>query len=180
MDHHYSLSFLYGGSILERFKERIAVGTAAKIGAGLFLLWGVLHLWVGYEGIHQYLSNGAPGLWKTITGGSNAPHSAFQHTTDAVTANAQAHLLLNFCIDVAGYGVLGIVVAWLLWKRGSWLGYFLGTVIIGICDLAFFFSLVTSGIIALDLATISGPAIWFIAVAVTPFGLSRSATKLIE
>jgi hypothetical protein len=165
---------------LENSKEKIAIGKAAKIGAALFALWGVLHIWVGYEGIHQYIIGGAPGLWNTITGGINAPHSAFQHTTDAVTANAQAHLLLNFCIDVAGYGVLGFVVAWLLWTRGSWLGYFLGLVIIGIADLTFFFTLVTPGIIELSLATVSGPAIWFFAIVVTPFGLSKFGNMKIE
>ena len=165
---------------MKNITEKNAIGKAVKIGAGLFGLWGVLHIWVGYEGIHQYIIDGAPGLWNTMTGGSNAPHSAFQHTTDAVTANVQAHLLLNFCIDVAGYGVLGLVVAWLLWTRGSWVGYFLGLVIIGICDLTSFFSLVTSGIIELSLASVSGPAIWFIAIAVTPFGLSKFGKTKIE
>ena len=37
------------------------IGLPAKIGAILFALWGVLHLWVGYEGVHQYLASGARG-----------------------------------------------------------------------------------------------------------------------
>ena len=68
------------------------VDLPAKIGAILFALWGVLHLWVGYEGVHQYLASGAQGLWKMLTGGRNAPHEAFQHATDALTANVHAHL----------------------------------------------------------------------------------------
>ncbi len=83
------------------------IGIAAKVGAWLFVLWGILHIWVGYEGIHQYLSNGTPGLWNIVVGGSNAPRAAFVHTTDAITSFAQGQLLLNFCIDVGGYGVLG-------------------------------------------------------------------------
>ena len=143
----------------------------AKIGAVLFALWGVLHLWVGYEGVHQYLTSGAPGLWKMLTGGSNAPHEAFQHAADALTANVHAHLILNFCLDVGGYGVLGFFVAWMIWKQGSWLGYLIGLIVIGIGDLAFLFVQVVPGIIELNAGTIGGPVLWFLAVAITPFGL---------
>ena len=34
------------------------IGLPARIGALLFVLWGILHIWVGFEGIHQYLANG--------------------------------------------------------------------------------------------------------------------------
>jgi len=40
--------------------NQTASDRATKIGAMLFALWGVLHLWVGYEGVHQYLDGGAP------------------------------------------------------------------------------------------------------------------------
>ncbi|MEI6291120.1 MAG: hypothetical protein WCP19_11870, partial [Chloroflexota bacterium] len=120
---------------MEKKNENNFLGMAAKIGAILFALWGILHIWVGYEGVHQYLASGAPGLWNIVIGGVNAPRAAFQHTTDALTAHAQAQLLLNFTIDVAGYGVLGLVVAWMIWTQKSWTGYFLGLFIIGICDL---------------------------------------------
>ena len=146
-------------------------GPAAKAGALLFLLWSILHIWVGFEGVHQYLTQGTPGLWNLVIGGSQVPRSAFQHTQDAVTAFAQGQLLLNFCIDVAGYGVLGLGVAWLLWARASWLGYVLGLVVIGIADMTFLLAMVTSGVIAFSVETISGPVIWFLAILITPFGL---------
>jgi len=148
-------------------------GGAAKLGAILFALWGVLHLWVGYEGVHQYLTSGAPGLWTMLTGGRNASHAAFQHATDALTADVHAHLILNFCLDVAGYGVLGLFVAWMIWNRQSWLGYLIGLIVIGIGDLAFLFVQVVPGIIELNAGTIGGPVLWFLAVAITPFGLPR-------
>jgi len=158
-------------------KERNVVSTAAKIGALLFFLWGVLHIWVGYEGVHQYLSSGAHGLWNFLIGGSNAPRAAFQHATEAVTAHAQAQLLLNFCIDVGGYGVLGLVVAWLIWTQASWSAYFIGVFVIGIGDLAFLFAMVTPSIIELNAATVSGPMIWFLAVGITPFGMPPLGKK---
>lgn len=146
-------------------------GLAAKVGAMLFLLWSILHIWVGYEGIHQYLTQGTSGLWNLVIGGSQVPRSAFQHTQDATTAFAQGQLLLNFCIDVGGYGVLGLVVAWLIWTQASWLGYFLGLVIIGIADMTFLLAMVTPGVIAFSVESISGPVIWFLAILITPFGL---------
>lgn len=145
--------------------------TAAKMGALLFLLWGVLHIWVGYEGIHQYLTGGPQGQWNMIIGGSHAPRGAFNHATDALTARAHGQLLLNFCIDVGGYGVLGGVVAWLLWSRASWVGYFIGLVVIGIADLTFLFAMVTPGIIELNAGTLGGPVLWFLAIAIAPYGL---------
>ena len=148
-----------------------AAGPAAKAGALLFLLWSILHIWVGFEGVHQYLTQGTQGLWNLVIGGSQVPRNAYQHTQDAVTAFAQGQLLLNFCIDVAGYGVLGLGVAWLLWARASWLGYVLGLVVIGIADMTFLLAMVTSGVIAFSVETISGPVIWFLAILITPFGL---------
>jgi len=95
------------------------VGKPAKAGAILFLLWSILHIWVGAEGFRQFLG-GVRGQWEMLLGGANAPKVAFQHTADALTANVHAHLLGNFVLDVGGYGVLGLFIAWGIWKRGSW------------------------------------------------------------
>ncbi len=151
--------------------EHQAAGRMAKIGACLFFLWAVLHIWVGYEGVQQYLISGTQGQWNMVIGGVKASRDAFQHSTDALTAYAHGQLLVNFCVDVGGYGVLGLVVGWLIWARASWTGYFLGAFVIGICDLAFLFSLVTSGVIEMNAGSIGGPIIWFLAIAITPFGM---------
>lgn len=148
-------------------------GTAARVGAWLFVLWGVLHVWVGAEGVRQYLVNGARGLWNMVVGGAAVHRQAFVHATDAATAFAHGKLLLNFTLDVGGYGVLGFFVAWLILKRASWLGYLLGLVVIGVADLALLFALVVPGVAEANAGTISGPVLWFLAVALTPFGLPR-------
>ena len=69
---------------------------ALKVGAGLWGLWGILHLWVGFEGFHLYLSSGAKGQWKMIIGGSKAPISAFSFPSDPTTAHVHSNLILNF------------------------------------------------------------------------------------
>jgi hypothetical protein len=152
----------------------VRVGAPARVGAALLALWGVLHFWVGFEGLRQY-SRGLPGQWEMLLGGSHASKELFQHTTDALTANVQAHLLLNFCLDVGGYGVLGLACAWALWARGSWLAYLVAAVVIGICDNAFLFLQVVPGLIEANVGTLGGPVLWLLACVVTPFGLPGRA-----
>ena len=154
------------------------IGNVAKIGAALFVLWGVLHIWVGLEGIHQYLSGDVKNLWNMLIGGMNASRATFQHTTDPMTAHAQMQLILNFCIDVGGYGVLGMIVAYLIWAQASWSAYFIGLFVIGIADLAFLFTQVTPGMIEINAGTVGGPIIWFLALVITPFGMPSLTRKL--
>jgi len=158
-------------------KDQPIVGTAAKAGAIFLALWGILHVWVGYEGIHRYLTMDVGGMWNMVGGGSNAPRNLIQVTADSLTANMQKHLLLNFCLDVGGYGVLGLILAWVIYKRGSWIAYLVTVVAIGIADLSFSFALVMPGIIEPNIPTISGPIIWFIAIGLIPFGLPSLSKK---
>ncbi|MGI4798245.1 MAG: hypothetical protein ACRYG8_30220 [Janthinobacterium lividum] len=142
-----------------------------KVGAGLFALWGILHLWVGYQGTRLYIASPAQDQWRMFIGGTVAPFDAFQFPANAVTAHVHANLILNFCYDVAGYGVLGIFVSWLLFRRASWIAYLMGVFLVGFCDLSFTFLQMTSGIIQLNVPTVSGPIVWLLAVVITPFGM---------
>lgn len=148
--------------------------TLVKVGAALFFLWGFLHLWVGFEGLHQYIVSPAAGQWKMFIGGANAPVSRFQFPHDVVTAHVHANLILNFCLDIAGYGLLGWFVAWQLFKRPSWTPFLIGTVLIGVCDISFTFLQVIPGIIEPKIPTVSGPIIWILAVIATFMGLRRA------
>ncbi len=158
---------------MESTPSRPVLGLPTRIGVGVIVLWAVLHLWVGVEGLRQFFVGSARSQWDMFLGGANAPKAAFVHATDAVTANVHAHELVNFGVDVAGYGVLALVAAWMIQTKASWTGYFLFLVVVGICDLAFLFSLVTSGIIELNAGTVGGPVLWFIACALVPMGMPR-------
>ena len=114
------------------------------------------------------------GQWRMLIGGSNAPFGAFVFPTDPTTAHAHANVILNFCIDVAGYGVLGLFVSWSLFTRASRIAYFLGVFVIGIADIGYTFMLVTSGIVQLNVGSVSGPIIWLLALIITPFGMPTS------
>ena len=139
--------------------------------SGYVRLWGVLHLWVGYEGTRLYPSSPARDQWRMFIGGAKAPFTAFEFPAGAVTAHVHANRILNFCYDVAGYGVLGLTVSWLLFQRVSWIAHFTGVFLVGIYDQSFTFLEMTSGIIRLNAPTVSGPIIWLLAVIITPFGM---------
>lgn len=151
--------------------EAPALRPAGKVGAALFALWGVLHVWVGVEGVVQYVSQGTRGLWNMFLGGAHAPLAAYQHSTDAVTSTVQGHLALNFVLDVGAAGLLGLALAWMIWKQGSWAAYFMALIVIGVIDNAFLFTQVTPGLIVLNAGTIGGPVIWALACVITPFGM---------
>ena len=146
-------------------------GTAAKAGALLFLLWSILHIWVGFAGVKQFIGGDLASFWSVLTGGANAPRNLVQIPTDPVTVKAHLATLLNFTVDVGGYGVLGLFVSWLVWTQASWLGYVLGVVVIGIADLTFTYAMVLSGVIEPNVPTIAGPIIWILAIIITPFGM---------
>ncbi|KAG5189050.1 hypothetical protein JKP88DRAFT_262128 [Tribonema minus] len=150
------------------------VAVAAKVGAALFLL-------VPYAGISAYYEGGAADQWNMIIGGDKAPLAAFKHTADATTAYAQSRLMLNFVIDVGGYGVLGFLVAYKLWTEASLLFYLFGTFIIGIVDLAFLFLMVWPGrVIVFSPESLGGPVIRALAVMITPFGLPAFTNAVVK
>ena len=73
-----------------------------NIGALSFVLWGILHIWVGYEGLHQYVSGDLANQWHILVGGRNVPFDQVQLPTNAAMIQAHRNLILNFCLDVSG------------------------------------------------------------------------------
>ena len=142
-----------------------------NIGALSFVLWGILHIWVGYEGLHQYVSGDLANQWHILGGGRNVPFDQVQLPTNAAMIQAHRNLILNFCLDVSGYGFLGVAVAWMLWAYRSVSAFLIGVFIIGLADLSFLFLMVTPGIIEPNIPTISGPILWFIASGFAAYDL---------
>jgi hypothetical protein len=161
-----------------RSENQKGISPAIRIGSIAYVVWGVLHIYVGYIGINQYSNNPNKGLWSALIGGDNMPVEKFQFATDPMTLKVTANFILNFCLDVAGYGLLGILLGAMLWKSTKpWLAYFIGFFIIGLADLSFLFLQVTPGHIKGDWGTYGGPILWFIAITVLPFGLPKLKWK---
>ena len=137
-----------------------------------------MHVWVGYDGVKRYLEQGTKGQWDAFIGGYRVPHASqivpnhsFVHSTDAITSFAHSQVLLTFCIDVAGYGLLALIVAWLILNRASWTAYFIGVFVIGLADLTFLFAILVPGVIEATLGTVGGPILWLLAIILIPFGM---------
>ena len=145
----------------------LKLGILAKIGAILFLLWGILHLWIPYKGFTEYYKKGNG--FGMIVG---KDYNGFNMPTDKATAYVLNNLFLNFVTNVGGYGIISIFVAYMLWYDiNSWLAYFIGVICTGVADTAFLYFLVTSGIIEITFPVLAGPILWFLAVIITPIGL---------
>jgi hypothetical protein len=161
-----------------KIESQKGLNNAIKIGSIAYLVWGILHIYVGYIGVSQYITDPNKGLWSALLGGDKMPVDKFQFATDHMTLKVTANFILNFCLDVAGYGLLGILLGIMLWKNSKpWFAYFIGLFIIGLADLSFLFLQVTSGYIKGDWGTYGGPILWFIAVVVLPFGLPKFKWK---
>lgn len=161
-----------------KIESQKGLKTAIKIGSIAYVIWGILHIYVGYIGVSQYITDPNKGLWSALLGGDKMPVEKFQFATDPMTLKVTANFILNFCLDVAGYGLLGILLGVMLWKNSKpWLAYFIGLFIIGIADLSFLFLQVTPEYIKGDLGTYGGPILWFIAVVTLPFGLPKFKLK---
>ena len=148
--------------------------TITRTAAALWGIWGVLHLWVLFEGLNRYLTSGTAGQWNMLIGGSAVPRDAFKMATDTATLFGHGQLILNFTMDVGAAGVLGLFVAWMMWKQPSWLALLLGTVVIGIVDMSFLVILVLSGVTELSFPVLLGPIVWFFAVGASVLGLGRN------
>jgi len=146
------------------------VPTAALVGAGLWVLWGILHVYVLFHGLLVVSSQGVTGALEMLTGGIIVPKAI--PPADERSSFAIGQLFKNFVIDVGGYGVLGFFVAYgIIDYQTPWIWYVVGVVTIGLADLAFLFQMVTSGVIKADAKTVGGPIVYFAAITVTPLGL---------
>ena len=86
----------------EPIEGQPTLAPAGKIGAALFAFWGILHMWVGYEGTMLYFKGPAKEQWRFFAGGLNAPLSALQLPTDPVTIHVHTNFILNCCYHVFG------------------------------------------------------------------------------
>ena len=146
------------------------IGIAAKIGAILFVLWGILHIWVPYGGFSDFEENGH--MFGMFTGGEMVAKTDIILPSDMKTAFTINNLFFNFVSDVGGFGVLSLFIAYMIWTGSCpWIAYLIGLICLGIADVAFVRYMVASGTIERTFPVVVGPLLWVLAVLITPFGL---------
>lgn len=148
-----------------------------NFGLASLICWGIVHVLFGLEGMIQFLSENLHHQWHIFLGGVNGQEAIFQYPTNPDTVNIHRHLLLNFCLEIAGYGVLSFGLAYAILKNQSWRAYFIFLIVVGVAEFSFFFNLVTTGIMPLNVGTLLGPILWLLAAIFIPVGLILASKK---
>lgn len=137
----------------------------SKIGIIMFILWGILHILVGAIAVAAYITKGPVGIFTA--------YGATLGTQDTgETLMLAANIALEFSIILAGYGILSIWAAMLMY-RGQTLGFWLNTILLGIVDVAFVYALMLPGYIPVDQG-IWGPVLYVLGVLFGALGIKRS------
>lgn len=137
---------------------------SVRVGAVMFVLWGVLHIVVGVIGVQQFLVSPPLGVLVAY-GATISPGDAGR------TLELAAHVALEFSVILGGYGLLAIWAAVLAW-RGQTLGCWINIVMLGIVDLAFIVALMLPGYIGFWMG-IWGPLLYVLGVGFTAYGLAN-------
>ena len=132
-----------------------------KAGAVFFVLWGLLHIAVGLSTAGQFITSGPAGVFSGF-GASPSPSEV------GPALQLAGHIALDFGLILAGYGLLAIWAALLIW-RGQRLGFWLATVMLGVADGAFIVALMVPGFIS-PAAGGLGPLLYVLGVASAAIG----------
>lgn len=135
-----------------------------RLGAVFFLAWGLLHIAVGLGGAAAFFTEGP-------LGALSATDLAIASDEVRLALERAGHIALDFSLILAGYGVLAIWGAVLIW-RGQRLGFWLNTVMLGIADAAFVYALMLPGYISVA-EGILGPVLYVLGVIFAAMGFPR-------
>ncbi len=134
-----------------------------KIGAGLYVAWGLLHVVVG-----------APPLARLAVSGPASMLSFYEfdlETVDGPMLHA-SHLIAEHAAGLIGFGLMAVIVAVALVAKGRASGYWLNALVLGIVDLAFVTAEIVPGHVS-AVETGIGPLLYVAALAVTTVALVR-------
>lgn len=102
-----------------------------RIGAGLFVLWGIAHIIVGIAPLVSFFTSGPAAMFA---------HAELRVEPSGVDAalNHAAHLVAEYYFDITALGILAIIVSvGLIWKNRP-LGFWINLIVLGIADASFF------------------------------------------
>lgn len=103
-----------------------------RIGAGLFVLWGVAHIIVGITPLVSFFTSGPAAMF------AHAELKVQPSEVDAALNHA-AHIVAEYYFNITALGILAIIVSvGLIWKNKP-LGFWINLIVLGIADAAFFF-----------------------------------------
>ena len=139
---------------------------AAKIGAVFYVLWGVLHMWLGAMMLIRLGSDGGAAILEMV--GTGVPPEELPQDVGGVTAG----LLGQHAWNLLWFGIFGAVVGAMLNWRNSRAGYWANLVVISAADVGFIVAILLPGYIRI-MDGIWGPVLWLLAVAFTTVGIRQ-------
>jgi hypothetical protein len=135
-----------------------------KSGAIMYFLWGLLHVIAGFLLVVPFFADGIEGLWGFYGFGLKP-----EDITPVLVA--ASHVALNFGFDLAGYGVLAIILSWFIWKSHMVVtSFWILVIMLGIADVAFVYAQMMPGYVSLA-EGIPGPILYVLGTALCGYSL---------
>mmetsp|Transcript_1461 Transcript_1461/g.3751 ORF Transcript_1461/g.3751 Transcript_1461/m.3751 type:complete len:179 (-) Transcript_1461:296-832(-) len=157
-------------------EHKLPTPLPCRIGGALFLGWGIMHIVVPCVTLGLMGAQGLSGPWGVYMNGHKAAPAPVP--TDEATVYALNHLFALYVLYMAGFGVLACMVSYSLWLyEKPWFAYLCGLVPVGLATISYFVAMVTSGVMAVGVGSLSGPIIWLLAALITPFGLPKLGVR---
>ncbi len=135
---------------------------AHKIGAVMYVLWGILHVMFGATMLYQLTISGTAALASVAT--AVPPADLPQDLGGAASG-----LIAQHAWNLLWFGLFGIYVGWKMNWKNSPTGYWLNLLVISAADLGFIFAILIPGYITIA-DGIMGPALWLLAVVFSTVG----------
>jgi hypothetical protein len=137
-----------------------------QIGAGLFIIWGVIHIWVGGSALLDFFTSGPAEMF-------TQSEIYLEPSEIDATLTHVGNVMAHYYFDIAGLGILAIIVAaTLVWENDP-LGMWINSIILGITDFAFVYLQIVPGYQPF-FPQILAPIIYVLAVIFAVVGLLHS------
>ena len=143
---------------------------AHRIGAGFYVLWGILHAVSGVIMLNASFNQGGTAVLALV--GTAVPAGDLPQNLTGI-ANG---LLGQHSWNLLWLGIFAIVVAVLNWKN-SRTGYWFNLVVVSGTDIGFIFGVLVPGYIGF-VEGIVGPALWILAVIFSTIGIRLGKTTV--
>lgn len=136
-----------------------------RIAAGLFVLWGVIHVLVGGSALLSFFTSGPAEMF-------TQSEIYLEPSEIDATLTHIGHVVAHYYFDIAGLGILAIIVAGTLVWENDPLGLWINLIVLGITDFAFVYLEILPGYQPF-FPQILAPVIYVLAVVLAVAGLFR-------
>jgi len=139
---------------------------AHKIGAVLYVIWGVLHVAFGATMLYTLSAEGGTSVLAIV--GSAVPYADLPQNLDGI-ANA---ILGQHSWNLLWFGLFAIIVGVKMNWKNSRLGYWLNLGFVSAADIAFVIAILIPGYITLA-DGLAGPLLWIMAAIFSTIGIRQ-------